>query len=157
MHCPFSRISWTAKRGEPEMAMAKDGQDRGEGRLEAVPNPGMRADSPPNSQPAHYAGIILDSSGLLQLKFVARDQPQTPARELFDEAMVAVMARYLHHPAQTLTTGEFWQGIGRLGGHPGRKGDGPIGWLRAWRGWQSFQLIMLGAHLSSPHGVRECG
>jgi hypothetical protein len=44
------------------MAMAKDGQDRGEGRLEAVPNPGMRADSPPKSRAVHYAGIILDSS-----------------------------------------------------------------------------------------------
>jgi len=94
---------------------------------------------------------------LLQLKFVARDQPQTPARELFEEAMVDVMARYLDRPAKTLTTGEFWRGIGRLGGHPGRKGDGPIGWLRAWRGWQSFQLIMLGAHLSSPQGPKECG
>jgi hypothetical protein len=94
---------------------------------------------------------------LLQLKFVARDQPQTPARELFDEKMVEVMARYLRHRATTLTAGEFWRGIGRLGGHPGRKGDGPVGWLRAWRGWQSFQLIMLGAHLSSPCGATECG
>ena len=94
---------------------------------------------------------------LLQLKFIARDQPQAPARELFDQAMVDVMARYLGRPGQTLTAGEFWRGIGRLGGHPGRKGDGPIGWLRAWRGWQSFQLIMIGAHLASPPGPEKCG
>ena len=86
---------------------------------------------------------------LLQLKFVARDQPETPASQMFEEPMVQVMARYLGRPAGTLTVAQFWRGIGRLGGHPGRKGDGPIGWLRAWRGWQSFQLIMLGAHLSS--------
>lgn len=86
---------------------------------------------------------------LLQLKFVARDQPDMPARQMFEESMVQVMARYLRLPMHTLTIGQFWRGIGRLGGHPGRKGDGPVGWLRAWRGWQSFQLIMLGVHLSS--------
>lgn len=95
--------------------------------------------------------------GLLQLKFVARDQPQTPAQQMFEEPMVQVMARYLGRPAHTLTTGDFWRGIGRLGGHPGRKGDGPVGWLRAWRGWQSFQLIMLGAHLAAAEEPRGCG
>jgi hypothetical protein len=94
---------------------------------------------------------------LLQLKFVARDDPDMPARQMFDESMVRVMARYLGSSARTLTVGRFWKGIGRLGGHPGRKGDGPIGWLRAWRGWQSFQLIMLGAHLSSQTRAKGCG
>jgi hypothetical protein len=86
---------------------------------------------------------------LLQLKFVARDQPAMSARQMFAVPTVEVMARYLRQPAETLTVGQFWRGIGRLGGHPGRKGDGPLGWLRAWRGWQSFQLILLGAELFS--------
>jgi len=94
---------------------------------------------------------------LLQLKFVARDNPDTPASELFDESMVHVMARYLRCSVATLTVLQFWRGIGRLGGHPGRKGDGPMGWLRAWRGWQSFQLIMLGAELTSAQGAEQCG
>lgn len=93
---------------------------------------------------------------LLQLKFVARDNPETPACQVFEESMVQVMAHYLDRPARGLTIGEFWGGIGRLGGHPGRKGDGPIGWLRAWRGWQSFQLILLGAHLVLQRSPR-CG
>ena len=92
---------------------------------------------------------------LLTLKYAARDEPDRPARECFDEATVNVMARDLKHPAATLTLTQFWRGIGRLGGHPGRKRDGPLGWLRAWRGWQSFQLILFGAELS---GERErCG
>lgn len=94
---------------------------------------------------------------LLQLKSVARDQPEMPARQMFEELMVRVMACYLRLPVGTLTVGDFWRGIGRLGGHPGRKGDGPVGWLRAWRGWQSFQLILLGAHLSSGKEFRGCG
>ena len=84
---------------------------------------------------------------LLQLKFLSRDEPELPARSMFDPLSVKVMARYLRRPAATLTLGAFWRGIGRLGGHPGRKGDGPLGWLRAWRGWQRFQMIVLGAEL----------
>ena len=92
---------------------------------------------------------------LLQLKFVARDKPEEPARTLFDDLTVRVMARYLKKPAETLTVGEFWRGIGRLGGYPGRKRDGPLGWLRAWRGWQSFQLMLLGASLNEE--MKKCG
>jgi len=94
---------------------------------------------------------------LLQLKFVARDHPEQPASTLFDEETVEVMACYLKKPAATLTAGEFWRGIGRLGGHLGRRGDGPLGWLRAWRGWQSFQFILLGASLYRDHQNKRCG
>ena len=94
---------------------------------------------------------------LLQLKFVARDDPDMPAVELFETSMVQVMARYLKRPAAAMTVGQFWRGIGRLGGHPGRKGDGALGWLRAWRGWQSFQLIMLGADLATEPEAERCG
>jgi hypothetical protein len=86
---------------------------------------------------------------LLELKFVARDEPERPACELFDPIAVRVMAKYLKRPADRLSVAQFWSGIGRLGGHLGRKRDGPIGWLRAWRGWQSFQLILFGATLAT--------
>jgi len=94
---------------------------------------------------------------LLTLKYAARDEPEKPANECFDEVMVTVMASYLKRPASTLTLSEFWRGIGRLGGHPGRKRDGPLGWLRAWRGWQSFQLILLGAELYRERARSNCG
>ena len=94
---------------------------------------------------------------LLQLKFVARDEPDMPATELFQKPMVQVMARYMKCPSATLSVGHFWRGIGRLGGHPGRKGDGAVGWLRAWRGWQSFQWMMLGAELAADQGPEDCG
>ena len=60
-------------------------------------------------------------------------------------------------PASTLTLAQFWRGLGRLGGPPGRKRDGPWGWLRAWRGWQSFQLILLGAELYRERDTSNCG
>lgn len=85
---------------------------------------------------------------LLELKYVARDEPDRPAHAVFDPIAVSVMAKYLKRPADRISVAQFWAGIGRLGGHPGRKRDGPIGWLRAWRGWNSFQLILLGATLA---------
>ena len=94
---------------------------------------------------------------LLKLKYVARDDPAQPARELFDDEMGEVMARYLGRPAQGFTVAEFWRGIGLLGGHMGRKSDGPLGWLRAWRGWQRFQLILLGARLYASPAREKCG
>jgi hypothetical protein len=94
---------------------------------------------------------------LLQLKYAAREAPETPASQHFDTQTVEVMARYLHKPAATLTAGQFWAGVGRLGGHMGRKCDGPIGWLRAWRGWQCFQLMLLGAGLYAGGRTGKCG
>lgn len=94
---------------------------------------------------------------LLELKYVARDSPETPAREVFGRDAARVMACYLHRPSEDLSVEAFWRGIGQLGGHPGRKSDGPLGWLRAWRGWQAFQLILLGAELSAAMATTRCG
>jgi hypothetical protein len=94
---------------------------------------------------------------LLQLKYVAREDPETPARDLFGDEVVEVMARYLRRPTKDLSVRVFWGGIGRLGGHPGRKSDGPLGWLRAWRGWQAFQWILLGASLPPLEIAARCG
>jgi len=43
----------------------------------------------------------------LALKFVARDDPETPARHLFDDWMIDVMANYLKCPAATMTVNLF--------------------------------------------------
>ena len=36
-------------------------------------------------------------------------------------------------------------GLGRLGGHLNRKGDGLPGWITLWRGWQYLQTLVEGA------------
>ncbi len=92
---------------------------------------------------------------LLQLKYVARDHPEALASAVFDNLPVRVMAQYLKKTAEKLTVAQFWRGIGQLGGHLGRKRDGPVGWIRAWRGWQSFQLILIGAGLNEE--IKKCG
>ena len=86
---------------------------------------------------------------LLELKFVARAEPDRSAGEVYDPLAVRVMAKYLKRSAERLTVARFRSGIGRLSGDLGRKRDGPVGRLRAWRGWESFQLILLGATLGA--------
>lgn len=86
---------------------------------------------------------------LLQLKYVVQDVPEDLAATHFDSAMVRVMAARLRKDATRLKVKDIWHGIGLLGGHMGRKCDGKLGWLRAWRGWQAFQLILLGAELAA--------
>ena len=76
------------------------------------------------------------------------DAPEAQAVKHFDAQMVRLMAAYLAKDATRLKVKDFWRGIGLLGGHMGRKCDGKIGWLRVWRGWQAFQLILLGAGLA---------
>ncbi len=85
---------------------------------------------------------------LLQLKYAVEDAPEEQAAKHFDSRMVHLMAAYLAKDATRLKVRDFWRGIGLLGGHMGRKCDGKLGWLRAWRGWQAFQLILLGAGLA---------
>ena len=86
---------------------------------------------------------------LLQLKYVVEDSPDAAAAEHFDGTMVRVMAAHLKQDAARLRVKDFWRGIGLLGGHMGRKSDGKLGWLRAWRGWQAFQLMLRGAELAT--------
>ncbi|MCG3132785.1 MAG: Transposase for transposon Tn5 [Phycisphaerae bacterium] len=88
---------------------------------------------------------------LLQLKYVVEDAPDAPAQEYLDPPRVRVMAAHLKQQAATLTVKEFRRGIGLLGGHLGRKSDGKLGWLRAWKGWRAFPFILLGAELAREH------
>jgi hypothetical protein len=92
---------------------------------------------------------------LLRLKYVVEDAPEALASRHFDSTMVRVMAAHLRKEARRLTVRDFWRGIGLLGGHMGRKSDGRLGWLRAWRGWQAFQLMTLGAELIED--AQKCG
>ena len=85
---------------------------------------------------------------LLQLEYAVEDAPEEQAAKHFDSRTVALMAAYLAQDATKLKVRDFWRGIGLQGGQMSRKCDGKLGWLRAWRGWQAFQLILLGAGLA---------
>jgi len=85
---------------------------------------------------------------LLQLRNVARQAPDTPAASQVDPLMVQMLARRLQRPETSpMTVGDFWRGVARLGGHQGRRRDGPPGWKTIWRGWEYLSDLVTGARL----------
>jgi hypothetical protein len=84
---------------------------------------------------------------LLQLREVARQAPGIPAKEAVDPLMVEVLTRRRPRMAAEPTLAEFWQAVASLGGHQGRKSDGPPGWRTIWRGWRYLSDLTEGARL----------
>jgi hypothetical protein len=84
---------------------------------------------------------------LLQLRQAARNVPDAPATSLIEPLMVRVLAQHRRTDWQTMTVAAFWRSVALLGGHQGRKGDGPPGWRTVWRGWHRLSDWTDGARL----------
>jgi hypothetical protein len=87
---------------------------------------------------------------LLQLRHAARE-PQAQimaATTLVPLLAVQILSVKLYGQAKPdMSVKEFLYGVARLGGHLGRRGDGPPGWLTLWRGWSNLQLLIQGAEV----------
>lgn len=93
---------------------------------------------------------------LLGLRHLARtpESQRTPAIQMVPPLWVRIVAARVYQPArkphkqaQDLTVAEFFVGVACMGGHLGRKHDGPPGWLTLWRGWRKLQQMVQGAEL----------
>ena len=80
---------------------------------------------------------------LLQLKSVARDQPDLPAERVVPKAWLE-MLRALRK-AKIKSVREFFRHLAGLGGFLMRKGDGEPGWITLWRGLDKLLLCLRGA------------
>lgn len=87
---------------------------------------------------------------LLQLRDLARIEPERPAIEVVEPELVAVVASVTGTPSEGMTAQTFCRMVARRGGYRDRKGDGPPGWQTLWRGWYDFQRILEGVRLA-PH------
>ena len=85
---------------------------------------------------------------LMQVRTLARDNPERPAHEVIEPLMLAVLAQRSGHSSASMTVGTFWTEIARLGGYLARRHDGPPGWRTIWKGWLSLQTLLEGAHLA---------
>jgi len=85
---------------------------------------------------------------LLNLRDLSRDKKtqDLPATEVVSQDEMEVLCGHYHKKRRVLTVREFFLLLARLGGHQNRKRDHPPGWLVLWRGWQSLQLMVAGAH-----------
>jgi hypothetical protein len=81
---------------------------------------------------------------LLQLKSVARTDPERPAAEVVPTKWIT-MLRILRPKAAkraNWTVREFYRQLAGLGGFLGRKCDGEPGWITLWRGFDKLALTM---------------
>lgn len=88
---------------------------------------------------------------LLQIRQCVRHTPELPAKAVVEPLMVEVLARRQKKDAEAMTVSEFWRSMAQLGGHQGRRSDGPPGWRTLWKGWRLLADMTEGARLF-PHG-----
>ena len=83
---------------------------------------------------------------LLQLRQDVRNAPEVTAKSVVDPLFVQLLAARLKL-SRNMSLDQFWKGVAQLGGHLGRKSDGPPGWRTLWQGWIKLSEYALGACL----------
>ena len=81
---------------------------------------------------------------LLQLRAVARSEPQRPAEHVVPKRWVKVLGSVRRRGKPIRTVRDFFRALAQLGGFLGRKCDGEPGWITLWRGFEKLQLILRG-------------
>jgi hypothetical protein len=98
---------------------------------------------------------------LLQLKSVARSDPDRPARAVVPRLWLVMLkaARKNLRRVYDLTIREFYREVAKLGGFLGRKSDGEPGWITIWRGWEKLNTLVRGAELALrfESELKRCG
>jgi hypothetical protein len=97
--------------------------------------------------------ICVQAVRLLQLRDVARQSPDTPAKKLVPLEWVEVLGKITRRPRAIHTVGEFMRALAGLGGFLGRRSDGKPGWQTIWRGLQTLILALRGYHAA----LKQCG
>jgi hypothetical protein len=94
---------------------------------------------------------------LLQLKSVARSDPDRPARSVVPKIWLTMLkaARKKLRRVHDLTIYQFYRELAKLGGFLGRRSDGEPGWLTIWRGWEHLNTLIQGAELAI--NLKKCG
>lgn len=88
---------------------------------------------------------------LLQMKSVARRQPELPAEHVVPKAWLDMLRALRSHPIHTVR--DFFRHLAGLGGFLMRKGDGEPGWITLWRGFEKLLLCLRGARAAARRKV----
>lgn len=90
---------------------------------------------------------------LLQLKMVARRDPEQPAARVVPKEWLRAAPLLLKNDRPMKTVRDFFRGLAQLGGFLGRKGDGEPGWQTTWGGLEKLLLCLRGADVIA----KKCG
>jgi len=85
---------------------------------------------------------------LLQLRDLARREPERPAQEVLEADLLAIVAAQTAQSPTGMTSEAFWKAVAQMGGYLARRGDGPPGWKTLWKGWLRVQTLLEGVHLA---------
>ena len=75
---------------------------------------------------------------LLQLKSVARTDPERSADKVVPRLWIEVLQTLRRRKGRRWSVGQFYRELAGLGGFLGRKSDGEPGWLTIWRGFNKL-------------------
>jgi len=89
---------------------------------------------------------------LLQLRAVARTNPDQPAQEVVPQLWLDVLPTLRRRPRQSWTVRTFFRELAGLGGFLGRKSDGEPGWQTIWRGFDKLVIALMYAE-----SLKKCG
>src|SRR5450830_884273 len=91
---------------------------------------------------------------LVQLKMLARNDPQRPAEQVVPQKWIQMLRTLRKRPPKApWTVRDFYRELAKLGGFLGRKSDGEPGWMTLWHGFEKLHLCLRGADAY----VRKCG
>jgi len=96
--------------------------------------------------------LAIEAVRLVQLKTMARVDPDRPAIEVVPPLYVAMAQQTLlkRGPSVSWNVRTFFRAVAQLGGFLGRKSDGEPGWQTTWRGWEKLALMIRGHELARP-------
>ncbi len=97
---------------------------------------------------------------LLQLKSLARTDPERPVRTVVPRLWIEMLAAARKLSAavkERLTVYQFYRELAKLGGFLGRKHDGEPGWITLWRGWEKLNSFIRGYQFGQQLGGKKCG
>lgn len=89
-------------------------------------------------------GVV--ATQLLQLKNIARINPDEPAEKHVDEVSIIVLQN-IYELKLPLTVREYWRRVAMLVGFMGRKSDGDPGWQKIWKGWLKLRDLCQGVEI----------
>ena len=97
---------------------------------------------------AAVALLSVVALALVDMREKSRLQPDLPATAAGLEATFLQVLTY-RSPRPVQTVRDVYYALAGLGGHLGRKGDGPPGWQTLWRGLMSLRLLVEGVRIAS--------
>jgi hypothetical protein len=79
---------------------------------------------------------------LLQLKLIARIEPERPAIDVVPASWVAALPKLMKKRLPVQTVRQFMRALAQFGGFLARKCDGEPGWQTIWRGLEKLLLCL---------------